>query len=134
MLELALVMPLLLLILFGTSDLGRMFYTAITLSGAAVAGTQYGVASALNATDFTGMQTAALNDASNVSGVSATATSYCECLDGTAVSCSATSCTGTTKPPNYVKVTTTATFVTTFSYPFVPSSVALTGVSVQRAQ
>ena len=134
MLELALTMPLLLLVLFGTMDLGRMFYTAITLSGAAVAGTQYGVASAANNADFTGMQQAALNDAGNISGVTATATTYCECLDGTAVSCSTGSCNGTTKPPAYVKVSTIATFATLFSYPYVPSSVALTGVSVQRIQ
>jgi Flp pilus assembly protein TadG len=133
MLELALCIPLLLLILFGTMDLGRMFYTGITLSGAALAGTQYGVFSVAHNTDFTGMQQAALNDSANISGVTATATSYCECLDGTAVSCSTGLC-GGKPPPTYVKVITTATFSTLFSYPYVPSSAALSGLSVQRAQ
>ena len=134
MLELALTMPLLLLILFGTMDLGRMFYVAVTLSGAAVAGTQYGVASAANNADFTGMQQAALNDAGNISGVTVAATSYCECLDGTSVTCSTGSCSGTSVPPTYLKVTTNATFATLFAYPFVPSSVALSGLSIQRIQ
>lgn len=88
MMELAFTLPLSLLILFGTMDLGRMFYTSSTLSGVALAGTQYGAATAANNTDYTGMQTAALNDAANVSGAVATATNYCECLDGTSVSCS----------------------------------------------
>ena len=134
MMELALTLPLLLLILFGTMDLGRMFYTSITLSGAALAGTQYGVATAANNIDYTGMQTAALNDAANVSGVVATATSYCECLDGTSVSCSTGSCTTTSTPPSYLKVATSVTFSTLFSYPFVPSSVPLSAVSVQRVR
>ena len=132
MVELAFTMPLLLLILFGAVDMGRMFYTLVTVTGSAVAGAQFGVAVSSNNADFTGMQQAALNDVGNISGVTATATSYCECLDGTSLSCNGT-CSGVA-PPKYLKVSTTATFATLFSYPLLPSTVPLSGVSVQRVQ
>ncbi len=133
MLELALSLPLLLLFFFGVADLGRLFYTSITLVGAATAGAQYGVASTANNNDYAGMQQAALNDAVNLTGVTATAVQFCECLDGTSVSCSSGTC-SSSSPPKYVKVTTQATFRTWFSYPAIPSSVPLSGVSVERAQ
>ncbi|MBE7159246.1 MAG: pilus assembly protein, partial [Rhodospirillales bacterium] len=56
MVELALLLPLLLLLLVGAVDLGRAFYVAIEVSSAASAGAVYGTQ---NPTDTAGMQNAA---------------------------------------------------------------------------
>jgi Flp pilus assembly protein TadG len=118
--ELALVLPLLLLIFIPAVDLGRAFYAAIEVSSAAEAGAMYGVQ---NPSDVAGMESASTSGASNLSGISATATYGCECSDGTS---SVASC---TTPPactynyvNYIDVVVTAPYATTFNYPGLPSS------------
>ncbi len=84
--EMALSLPLLLLVLFGAVDFGRAYYLAMEVAGAAHAGAEYG---AQNPTDTAGMQTAATSDAPDVPGLTVTTPSYgCECSDGTSFSAS----------------------------------------------
>lgn len=134
LLELGLSLPLLLLILFGVADFGRCLYAAIEVTNAASAGAEYATASLANYSDFTGMQTAAQNDAADVPGLTITASSFCQCLGGGVVSCVAGACGGTSSPPKYVKVVTTGTFKSLFSYPGLPATVALTGSAIRRLQ
>ena len=134
LLELAISMPLLLLILFGVADLGRFLYAATEVVNAAAAGAEYATASLANTTDYAGMQTAAQNDAANVSGMQVSTSSFCQCVSGTTVSCTIGACGGSSTPPSYIKVTTSATFNTLFSYPALPSSIALSGSAVRRLQ
>jgi Flp pilus assembly protein TadG len=129
--EFAMVAPVLMLLLVGVADFGRVFYTAIELNNAARAGTQYGIQSPANGADTAGMIQAAENDASSISGVSATASEYCECPDGTTQACSSTPCADMRV---YVEVDTSATFNTLLNYPGIPASVSLTGKSVVRQQ
>lgn len=131
LLELAFSLLLLLPILFGAIDLGRAYYLSIEVSSAARAGAQYGVQ---NSADTAGMQTAATNDAPDVSGISATAVYGCECSDGSSVTplCgSAPSC--ATNVVNYVQVNTTATYTPLFPWPGIPSSIPLHGQAMMRA-
>jgi Flp pilus assembly protein TadG len=79
--ESALCLPVLILFLAAVIDLGLLLQFDTILASSARAGAQYGSQNATNAADTRGMQTAATNDASIVS---ATASSYYKCADGTA--------------------------------------------------
>jgi len=111
LLEVALLLPILLMLLLGVIDLGRAFYLGIEVSNAAYAGALYGVN---NSGDTAGMQNVATTDAANVSGMTATATAGCECSDGTNSSspCPSTPPSCTVNVVNFVQVTTQATYTT----------------------
>src|SRR5208283_1404324 len=86
--ECALLVPVLLILMFGMVDLSRVFLTAITVTSAAQAGAEYGSSSSSAFTDYTGMQNAAAHDAAQLSSFTATASQYCSCsAGGTSVSC-----------------------------------------------
>lgn len=122
--ELALVLPLFLMMLIPVVDLGRGFYAAIEVASAAHAGAIYGVE---NPSDTVGMVQAAKAGASNLSNVTANATYGCECSDGTSdvVSCTSTP-TCTYNYVTYVDVTVTSPYRTVFGYPGLPSSMNIT--------
>jgi Flp pilus assembly protein TadG len=134
--EMALLVPLLLLLAIGVAEFGRVFYTAITLSHAARAGVQYGAQNNAKSGDFSGMVKAAQDEAKDLGlgVISASGERFCRCPDGTVVNCLTGTCAGIGAPEIYVRVTTQTTFTTLASYPGVPSSVALTRVAVLRAQ
>jgi Flp pilus assembly protein TadG len=130
--ELALALPLLVVLLMFVAEFLRIYYTAIELNNAARAGVQYGINSPANAADVQGMQQAALNDGSDITGMTATASQYCECSNGSSVSCgTANAC---SDERVYVEVNTTATFNTLTDWPGIPKSIALSGRAVMRAQ
>ncbi len=117
--ELALVLPVLLLILAAGVDLGEAFYTGIQLSAAAQSGAMYGIH---NPTDTAGMQLAAKNGSSNLSGFNASATSGCECSDGSSVvSGCGTPPSCTSNYVNYVDVSVTASYSPIITFPGLPS-------------
>jgi len=60
--EFAIVLPLLLLVVFGVLDLGRIFHSAITITNAAREGARYGMT---HSDDVTGIVNATLNEAQN---------------------------------------------------------------------
>ena len=130
--EFALLAPVLILFLLAVADFGRVFFVSIALNNAARAGTQYGIQSPANAADFAGMQQAAQTDASNISGVGATASEYCECPDGSTQACNSSPACSDMRV--YVEVDTTGSFQTLLTYPGIPSSFSLTGKSVMRAE
>ncbi len=107
--ELALSLPLLLMMLLLVVETGRAFYIAISVANAARAGVQYGSQSLTTAADNTGMQTAATNDAPNLTGMTATATHFCICSDGTASTCLVTDCAGSHRLL-YTQVNTSAPY------------------------
>src|SRR4029077_3797357 len=121
--ELALLAPVLVLVLVVAADFSRVYYMSIEAANAARAGVQYGAQSTSKASDTAGMQQAALNDASDISGLTATASNLCECPPSTShVPCSLTTCSGMEM---YVQVNTSAHFQTLVHYPGVPSTVTL---------
>jgi Flp pilus assembly protein TadG len=129
--EFGLAFPVLMLILLGTADFGRIFYTYVTLSSAAHTGAEYGATSAPKIYDSAGIQRAALNDAQDLSGVTVTSTPSCQCSNGSAVNCAATSC---SPLRYYISVSAKKTFQTLIPYPGIPSSTDVTAVAVLRAQ
>src|ERR1700719_3950584 len=123
--ELALVVPVLVVLLMIVGEFLRVYYTTIELNNAAQAGVQYGIHSPANASDLQGMQQAALNDGSDISGMTAVATEYCECSDGSSVSCGTAGACSDERV--YIEVDTAATFYTLTSWPGIPKSIALSG-------
>lgn len=129
--EVALLMPVLLLILVGAVDLGRAYFMAIEVASAAHAGALYGVQ---NPTDVSGMESAAQLNASDVPSLVTTATYGCECSDGSLPSAS---CTTAPSCPfnvvNFVQISTTATYTPLIEWPGIPSSLVLTGTAFMRS-
>jgi Flp pilus assembly protein TadG len=129
--EVAILLPMLLLVLAGAADFGRAYYLAIEVEGAAHAGAVYG---AQNVTDTTGMQNAAKLNSPDVSGLIATGSWGCECSDGTAssASCSITP-TCSVNVVYFAKVTTTATYHPIVPWKGISSSMTITGSNTMRS-
>lgn len=131
--ELSVLLPLFLLLLFGAVDIGRAFYLEIELSGAAHAAAMYG---SQNPTDTAGMQTAAQNDAPNVPNLNVGTPTYgCECADGTGYSANcgtAPSCPSNNEVYR-VNVTVTTTYSPLFPWPKIPSSISLSNSASMRS-
>ncbi len=126
--ELALVLPLLLLLLVGVLEIGRFAYYDILVSNAARAGAQYGSQSLTAAADSAGIQAAAWGD--GLTTLVVTSTQLCGCSAGSLGGCP----TGNVcaNPLVYVQVTTTGTFSSLFNYPGLPPSMTLTSTVTMR--
>src|SRR5271170_4990073 len=91
--ELAVVVPVLLLLLVAAADFCRIFYMSIGLMNAARAGAQYGSQTVITAADSAGMIAAAKTDGSNFANLTATA-SQCTCASSATVTvCPSSYCT-----------------------------------------
>ena len=135
--ELAVSLPILVVILAGTVDFARVFNMSVSLQNAARAGAQYGAYSVANSGDTSTMQTTATGSIPQVTGVTATASRACMCATDAGVfsntSPSANNCTAaasTACPTGHVVITVTVTATKTFSslmsvLPGVPSSINL---------
>ena len=133
--ELALVAPVFFLLLLGAAEFGRLAYAGIEVNNAARAGVAYGAQSFATASDVTGIEMAATNDAANVIGLTTTPITFCSCADapGGPVDCfsASTTCAGS-HVLNYLKVSTSATVKPLIPYPGLPSSFTLTGQAIMR--
>jgi Flp pilus assembly protein TadG len=133
LLELAFVLPLFLVLLFGAIDFGRAYYLSMEIAGAAHAAVMYG---AQNPTDTTGMQTAAQDDAPNVPNLSVgAAATGCECSDGTSysASCSVKPLCSTNTEVIRVNITVSGTYKPLFPWPGIPSSMSLSSSASMRS-
>ena len=129
--EMAVILPVLLLILFGAVDFGRAYYLTIELAGASRAGAIYG---SQYPTDTSGVTNAAKLNAPDVPGIGSSSSWGCECSDGTGkvTSCSTTpSCSANVV--YYVTVKATASYSPLFPWPGVPSPIALSDSSTMRS-
>jgi Flp pilus assembly protein TadG len=129
--ESALVIPILVLALIAAVDFSRAYYAQIEINSAAQAGANYGLA---NINDTAGMKSAAVLDAPDVPTLTATATTGCECADGsnpTPICTTAPTC--STLLVDYIEVDTSAAISTTLPYPGLPSTLTLTGKAHVRS-
>lgn len=131
--EMAILLPLFMLLMAIAVDLGRAYYLVLELQGAANAAVAYGVQ---NPTDTAGMQTAAQDNAPNVPGLTVGTHSYgCECSDGTSYSANCVSvpaCTGLTEVYR-VNVTVTATYKPLFPWPAIASTMSFSSSASMRS-
>ncbi len=126
--ELAVVLPLLVLVMAGAIDFARVFYTGMELTNAARAGAQYGAYNPAQSGNIAGMKTAATGSV-NITGVTATASRICQCATS-AGTFSAATCTTTCPSGRHLVVTVTVTASRSFttlmgSFPGIPHSVDL---------
>ena len=141
--ELALMTPILLLLVFGAIDFGRAFYVYLEVVNAAHAGAEYG---SLNPTVTANIVTAATQkQIDNVVAWSTPVVAYgCECTDGSsytanASNCSlAPTCTASANRSNFavhrVKVTTSAVYTTIVPWAGFPSTFTLSATATARGQ
>ena len=92
--EMVLLSPILILLVFGAGDFGRLWYHAITLTHAARAGAAWGAQSNGHLTDITGIKLAAEGEAQNIGPITVTSQRVCECAAGAVVACTTSSCAG----------------------------------------
>ena len=104
--ELALTLPILVLLLLGAVEFGRFAYFAIEISNAAKAAAQYGAQKSLTAADVSGMQAVAASDAPEVAKACTNFTTTivqpptCSCMVGGAGS--STACDGSVGCTGYI--------------------------------
>lgn len=129
--EFALLAPLLVVMLTGLADFGRVTYDRMALETAARSAVQY---ARQNPNDTAGITAAALN----AGGLDAAAAveipaPFCECPNGTSIGCS-TVCPGGEPILRFLSVTVRHDFEPFFPYPGLPSPLALAGTAVIRVQ
>jgi len=139
--ELALTLPLLVIIIAGTVDFARVFYASVSLTNAARAGAQYGAFSLGNSGNATTMVSTAVNSVPDVKGgINATASRLCMCASdtGTLTATSpANTCTYTCPSSGHIVATVTVTATKTFTtimnlLPGVPGSINLSRSATLR--
>jgi hypothetical protein len=127
--ELIVVMPLLLLILTATIEVGRFADYAIKLGNAARAGVQFGAQNISNASQAAAIQSAARADAQNPS-LNVTPTLYCICADGSASQCLQGDC-PTSHRLAYVQVVVSGKVDSLTNFALLPA--ALRSLTIQRS-
>jgi Flp pilus assembly protein TadG len=132
--EIAVVLPMLVLLLIGLMEVGRFGSYLIMTENAARAGAQYGAQNTITANDPIGMKNSAKSDAQNDAGLSANAITFCQCADGTASTCLATDCSSSHRLI-FVEVDTTGTWPSLTNFWYLPASlksITVHGKSVMR--
>jgi Flp pilus assembly protein TadG len=138
--ELALCMPLFLLLIFGTAEIASIAWNAVQVQNAARAGAQFASQSRANAADSTDIATAAKNDAPRLTGMNVTSSSSCQCIDTTTGGPAGTGCATLTQCPSpyliteQVQVNTSAAVAPMFHYPGLPASFTLKGQAIMGVQ
>ena len=141
--EFALVLTLLFMLTMGATDFGRIFFHAITLANAAGTAVFYGAQGNFYAGQPDAVEQRAVEDAGNLTGVTATASQFCECppagtddftSDPTTVNCGLAATPGTCAagayglPRVYVRTDVRETFSTLAPYPgILPSGSTVVG-------
>lgn len=131
LIELALSLPILFVILIGGAEFARATYASIEVSDAALAGVKYGAQSPTAAGDTTGIQTAASNDAQDITLDTTNVSKACVCSNGSASTCSPTDCSGS-NIETILTVQTQTTFDPGIHLPGFATTYTLSGQAVQK--
>lgn len=144
LLELAVAMPILLMLVVGTVDFGRVYYKGMAVAQAARAGAEYAAQSVAKSIDTTGVRTAAENSVSSdltLTDGDISLSRTCECAtDAGAFSATspANTCTGNPCTGSHlvitVNVTAAKSFTTMINYPVIPHTVSITRSTKIRVQ
>lgn len=134
--ELALSVPILLLLLLGAVELATVLYDSIAVENAAMAGVQYGAQTSATEADTTGIQNAAAAAAPSLS-LTTTPSTSCICSNGASSTCKSTDCSGASIET--ILTVQTQTTITPSIYfpglrniPALPKSFTLNGLAVQK--
>lgn len=140
--EMAIAVPILMAMVLGAIDFGRVHLEAMVVKNASAIGSFYGAQSMQYATNSTAIQSAATGDAGGVDGFSVTSDILCQCLDAngdynsgvTQVSCGTASCGTYGVPRVYVRTRAQNTFSTLGWYPGIPQNTAMDMTGWVRVQ
>jgi len=119
--ELAVAIPLLLLLTVGAADFGRAFYQSVTISHAAETGAVYGAQNNITSGHNSEMTQMARDDAADVGTVTVTPTRVCKCPNGAEVNCVTGACTGYGAPRVYVSCQVQKSFNGLTRFPGMPN-------------
>jgi Flp pilus assembly protein TadG len=145
--ELALILPVFILLLVGAVEVGRIAYVDIEVSNAARAGVAYAMQghSTVAASQYTNIENAAKRDAPDIHSLQVDPpilTCYCESSAGATTSLASclpadanlTTCASPSSIVIYVEVDTHAQIDTAFHFPGIPNLVTLRGKAVMRVE
>lgn len=130
--ELAVVFPILVLLIIGVVDYGRVFYTSITVANAARAGAEWGAHNPFLATDTVEMKNRAQADGQEAGTLIKSARYYCQCGGVPNGTCSV--CGSGAAPEVFVEVTASKTVNMLLPYPGIPNNFSITRKATFRSQ
>lgn len=130
LIELAVSVPVLGLLIFGSVETAKVIYASVEVSDAAMAAVQYATRNPIAAGDSGGIQNAAAADAPNLALVTTSALS-CECSDGSASTCQPTDC-ANSNIETVVTVQTQSTIDPMIHLPGLPNSYTVQGQAIQK--
>lgn len=130
MVELAITLPVMLMLSVAAADFSRLFWESTVIAEASATGARYGGRNNRTAAEDSQMQTLTGNATRDVSSTVTTSTRVCFCPDGNgglgaSANCYTGSCPNYGMPRAYVKVDTTKTFSTMGYFPGVPQNVPI---------
>jgi Flp pilus assembly protein TadG len=137
MVELAVVLPVLVLIAIGVMDYGRVYFTSVAVANAARAGAEWGAFGKAGAhADNANIQNFAKLDGAEVGTMTVTSGFVCRCPGNSAtVSCNLAECGSGYGPPGiFVTATATKTVALILKYPGLPASITVSRTATFRAQ
>ena len=135
--ELAVSVNLLVLLMVGASDFARVFFNSITVANASGTGSFYGAQNTIKAAGLTAIESKASDDAGDLYGVTATATLYCDCPDGSGgsfIECTELVCDSYGTPRVYSKTVVEQGFQSLFPWPGIPDQVVVNRETFMRVQ
>jgi Flp pilus assembly protein TadG len=138
--ELAVLLPFLVLLAIGAAELGRAYHASIVVANAASAGARYGAQNVNTSGDAASMNAAATIDAGDIGDVAPESSRFCRCSNGTTPASCTSACPAPAGYPAYTEpevfVTTSATKTVTFlmHYPGFPASITVRRTATFRVQ
>jgi Flp pilus assembly protein TadG len=131
--ELALFIPVMLLLFAGLFQFGSGIFDTLRLESAARAGAQYAMIDPTNATDIQNAVRSAIGG--DTSDVEVTATSYCQCPgDNAHVDCTIVSCSGGASSHQFVSIAANRPFTSILSLPALGSITEVSGQAIIRVR
>ena len=130
LIELAVSVPVLAMLLFGSIETAKVIYAFVEVSDAAMAGVQYGTRNPISAADSAGIQNAAAADVPNLN-INTTSSLSCICSDGSASNCQTTDCPNS-NIETVVTVQTQSTIDPMIHLPGLPDTYTVQGQAIQK--
>lgn len=129
--ETAVTLSMLLIMLIGATEIGRIAWATIQVTAAARAAVQYGDMDRAAASDIGGIQNAGYAAAPSLTNLTILPTFSCICGDGTALACGSTDC-GSSFAEVVLTVKSSATFDPLIHLPGLPTTYTLQAQAVQK--
>lgn len=130
LIELALSVPVIAMLLFGSLEVAKVIYASVEVRDAAMAGVQYGTRDPIAAADSTGIQNAAAADAPNLV-ITTTSSLSCVCSDGSTSTCQPTDCPNS-NIETVLTVQTQSTIDPLIHLPDLPATYTVQGQAIQK--